>query len=121
KRCIRGFGLLHAGFVVDRNLTIEYRFAEGKYDRLSLLAAELVHRQAAQIVALNKPAARAATAASATVPAVFSASDVRAAKLWEYINSTDLAAKQFELLRELVQKPPASGCSSILTIPLQRR
>jgi putative tryptophan/tyrosine transport system substrate-binding protein len=67
--------LADAGFVEGRNLTIEYRFAEGKCDRLAPLAAELVRRQAALIVAPNTPAAIAAKAASATIPVVFSAAD----------------------------------------------
>jgi len=110
------------GFVEGRNLTIEYRFAEGKYDRLSLLAAELVHRPVALIVAPNTPAALAAKAASTTDPVAFSASDdpVRLGLVVSiahpsgnvtgvhYFN-TDLAAKQFELLRELVLKAVRFG------------
>jgi ABC-type uncharacterized transport system substrate-binding protein len=50
--------LAEAGYVEGRNLTIEFRFAEGQYDRLPALAAELVQRQAAVIIAATTPAAR---------------------------------------------------------------
>ena len=64
--------LAEAGYVENKNVAIEYRYAEGQYDRLPLLAADLVRRQMAVIVAgPNENAARAAIAASSGTHIVF--------------------------------------------------
>ena len=117
-----GHGLRDAGITEGRDVTVEHRWADGKYDRLPVLAAELVNHRASVIAAAFLPAALAAKAATQTVPIVFlSGSDPIAAGLVSTLNRptgnvtgiafmfTLLGAKQLELLRELMPKATVVG------------
>src|SRR5215472_3778355 len=108
-------GLSDTGRVEGQNLTIEYRWAEGHYDRLPALAAELVGRKDDAIVAAASPAALAAKRATLTIPIVFVAvGDPVAAGLAASLArpggnitgistmSVELIPKRLELLCELV-------------------
>jgi len=119
-------GLNETGYVEGRNVTIEYRWAEGHYDRLPGMVTELVRRQVA-VIAANTPAAPVAKAATTTIPIVFlTADDPVENGLIESLNrpggnvtgvsliSGALGGKQLGVLRELV---PATTLIAFLVNP----
>jgi putative tryptophan/tyrosine transport system substrate-binding protein len=115
-------GLGETGKVEGRDLTIEYRSAEDRYDRLPSLVAELIDHGATMIVALDGPSARAAKVVTATIPVIFQmAGDPVAAGLVTSLArpggnvsgvttlGTALGPKRLELLHELIPTAPTIG------------
>jgi putative ABC transport system substrate-binding protein len=120
-------GLNESGFIEGKNVAIEYRWAEGRYDRMPAMAAELVARKVDLIAAFGPPSARAAKNATSTIPIVFEVgNDAVEAGLVESLARpggnatglsilfTQLTPKRLELLCELL---PTAATIALLVNP----
>jgi putative ABC transport system substrate-binding protein len=120
-------GLKDIGFIEGENVAIEYRWAEGRNDRLSAMAAELVRRQVTVIAAMNTASVLAARGATNTIPIVFytGADPVQLGLVTSLSRpggnltgvvtlNVELVAKRLELLQELV---PAASLIAVLVNP----
>ena len=115
------------GYVDGHNVAIAYRFSEGQYDRLPMLASDLVRRSAKLLVATDGPSALTAKAATTTIPIIFGVGvDLVEVGLVASLNrpsgnstgvsffTTELGPKRLGLLRELMPKP---GLIAFVTSP----
>ena len=120
-------GLGEAGYVEGQSIAIEYRWAEGQYDRLPALAADLVHRGVAVIVAQNNTTALAAQGATSTLPIVCTVGGdpVQMGLVASFnrpggnitgvaIQTAELMGKRLEFLHELL---PAATIVAVLVNP----
>jgi putative ABC transport system substrate-binding protein len=120
-------GLKEAGYVEGQNVAIEYRWAEGHYERLPALATDLVRRQVTVIIAGGNSPAQAAKKATATIPIVFTtgADPVRSGLIASLSRpggnltgvsfiAAEMAVKRLELTRELL---PRAGAVAMIVNP----
>jgi putative ABC transport system substrate-binding protein len=119
-------GLVEAGFVEGRNVTVEYRWADSQYERIPALVADLIKRHVS-VLTVNGPSVYAAKAATTTIPIVFfTGTDPVAAGLVASLNkpggnltgttvlNIELTGKRLEILREVI---PTAASFALLVNP----
>src|SRR5499426_3303317 len=124
-------GLSEAGYVDGQNVTIEYRWADGHYDRLPVMTADLIRHQVNVIAAMTTPAALAAEASKTTIPIIFdTAGDPVRLGLVASLNrpgrnitgftqlGSELVQKRLGLLRDLI---PTATIIGLLVNPTDPR
>jgi putative ABC transport system substrate-binding protein len=124
KRYVASFhqGLNEGGFVAGRNVAIEYRWAEGRYEQLALMATDLATRKVDVIVTVAPPAATAAKAATQVIPIVFfmGADPVKLGLITSFnrpgsnitgvsVLANSIGAKRLQLLHEVAPQSSISG------------
>jgi putative tryptophan/tyrosine transport system substrate-binding protein len=120
-------GLVETGYIEGQNVAIEYRWAEGQYERLQALAADLIHRRVAVIVATSTPANVVAKRATTEIPIVFTTSsdpveiglvaslDRPGGNVTGAVTlNVEVVSKRLELLHELV---PTASVVAVLVNP----
>jgi putative ABC transport system substrate-binding protein len=120
-------GLVETGYIEGQNVAIEYRWAEGHYERLQELAADLIHRRVAVIVATSTPANVVAKKATTEIPIVFTTSsdpveiglvaslDRPGGNVTGAVTlNVEVVSKRLELLHELV---PTASVVAVLVNP----
>ena len=124
-------GLKETGYVEGQNVAVEYRYAENQYDRLPALAADLIRRRVAVILAAGTPVALAAKVVTPTIPIIFvTGGDPVALGLVASLNrpganltgianlGAELAPKQLQLLRELIPNAAVFGVLADPALPV---
>ena len=112
-------GLTETGYIEGQNVAIEYRWAEGQYDRLPALAADLVRRSRRVSSRRTRSPLRRPKAATTTIPIVFATAATRSARVWsQALTGRAATSRASPLLNESLERSGWSCCTSWCPQPL---